>query len=63
MADPLFRVGVLGATGFIGAPYRAEIRECEEAIIVAVCARRKDLLARAAEEDGAQLATPDWRGG
>ncbi len=61
MADPLFKVGVLGATGFIGAPYRAEIRECDEADIVAVCARRKDLLAKAAEEDGAQLATPDWR--
>ena len=61
MADPLFKVGVLGATGFIGAPYRAEIRECNEAGIVAVCARRKDLLARAAEEDGAQLATSDWQ--
>ncbi|MED5418532.1 MAG: Gfo/Idh/MocA family oxidoreductase, partial [Verrucomicrobiota bacterium] len=61
MADSLFKVGVLGATGFIGAPYRAEIRECDEADIVAVCARRKDLLAKAAEEDGAQLATPDWR--
>ena len=61
MANPLFKVGVLGATGFIGAPYRAEIRECDEADIVAVCARRKDLLARAAEEDGAQLATSDWQ--
>ena len=27
---------MLGATGFIGAPYRAEIRECDEAIIVAM---------------------------
>ena len=61
MANPLFKVGVLGATGYIGAPYRAEIRECEDASIVAVCARREDLLAKAAEEDGAQLATSDWR--
>lgn len=61
MADPTFRVGVLGATGFIGAPYRAEIRECEEAQVVALCARREDLLAQAAEEDGAELATTDWR--
>ena len=61
MSDPLFKVGVLGATGYIGAPYRAEIRECEEASIVALCARRQDLLEKAAKEDGAQLATPDWR--
>ena len=61
MADVIFKVGVLGATGYIGAPYRAEIRECEEASIVAVCARREDLLAKAAQEDGAQLATTDSR--
>ncbi|MEO1843930.1 MAG: Gfo/Idh/MocA family oxidoreductase, partial [Akkermansiaceae bacterium] len=61
MADPLFKVGVLGATGYIGAPYRAEIRECGEASIVALCARREELLAKAAEEDGAQLATQNWR--
>ena len=51
MADCLFKVGVLGATGFIGSPYRAEVRECEEAEIVAVCARRQDLLDEAARED------------
>ena len=51
MADPLFKVGVLGATGYIGAPYRAEIRECGEASIVALCARREELLAKAAEEE------------
>lgn len=61
MADPLFKVGVLGATGFIGSPYRAEIRECEEASIVALCARRENLLQSAAEEDGASLATTNWR--
>jgi len=61
MADPLFKIGVLGATGFIGTPYRAEIRNCREATIVAVCARREDLLAKAAEEDRAQLTTRNWR--
>ncbi len=61
MEDTLFKVGVLGATGFIGAPYRAEIRECKEADIVAVCARRQDLLDRAACEDRAQLSTQNWR--
>ena len=61
MADSLFKVGVLGATGFIGSPYRAEIRECEEAEIVAVCARREELLRQAAQEDGARVATRDWR--
>jgi nucleoside-diphosphate-sugar epimerase len=40
-----FRIAVLGATGFIGSPYRREIRECpEEAIIVSLCGRRRDLL-------------------
>ena len=61
MADSLFKVGVLGATGFIGSPYRAEIRECKEAEIVALCARRQDLLAKAAREDQAKVATQDWR--
>lgn len=57
-----FGVGVLGATGFIGAPYRAEIRDCPaEARIVALCARRQDLLRAAASDDGALLATGDWR--
>ena len=61
MADSLFKVGVLGATGFIGSPYRAEIRECKDAEIVALCARRQDLLTKAAREDEAQVATQDWR--
>ena len=54
-------VGVLGATGYIGVPYRAEMRVCEGVRVVAVCARRRDLLERAAREDGADLATDDWR--
>ena len=54
-------VGVLGATGYIGEPYRAEMRLCDGVRIVAVCARRKGPLQRAALEDGADLATDDWR--
>ena len=46
-------VSVIGATGYIGTPYRAELREsAEEARIVAVCARRRDRLEAAAAEDG-----------
>jgi predicted dehydrogenase len=57
-----FGVGVIGATGFIGTPYRAEIREAtDEATIIALCARRRDLLEAAGEEDGASLITSDWR--
>ncbi len=57
-----FQVGVIGATGFIGTPYRAEIRDsADDASIVALCARRQDRLAAAAKEDGAALATDDWR--
>ena len=57
-----FKVGVIGATGFIGTPYREEIREAkEDAEIVALCARRRDRLEAAAKEDGAQLITDDWR--
>ncbi len=56
-----FKVGILGATGFIGAPYRSEIRDCDNVCIVALCARRKDLLKKAAIEDGAQFVTQDWR--
>lgn len=57
-----FGVGVIGATGFIGTPYRSEIRGCTgEARIVALCARRRELLQRAAQEDGAELVTDDWR--
>ena len=57
-----FGVGVIGATGFIGTPYRREIRDSkEDATIVALCARRHELLEAAAKEDGAELLTDDWR--
>ena len=57
-----FRIGVLGATGYIGTPYRSEIREASgEAKIVALCARRRDRLEAAAREDGARFITHDWR--
>ena len=55
-------VGVLGATGNIGRKYRAELREIpEQARIVALCARRRERLQRARDEDGAVLITRDWR--
>jgi predicted dehydrogenase len=57
-----FGIAVLGATGYIGSPYRQEIRECsDEARIISLCARRRDLLTAAAHEDGAELGTTDWR--
>src|SRR5438093_97632 len=57
-----FGIGVLGATGYIATPYRAEIRQApSEARIVALCARRRDLLEAARKEDGAALATCEWR--
>ena len=57
-----FGIGVIGATGFIGTPYREEIRRCGDvARIVALCARRRDLLEAAGREDGADLLTDDWR--
>ena len=57
-----FRVGVIGATGFIGTPYRAQIREArDDAEIVALCARRRGPLEEAAREDGAGFVTSDWR--
>lgn len=56
-----FRVGVLGATGYIGAPYRAELRADPSVTIVALSARRAELLAEAGREDGAALLTSDWR--
>ncbi len=59
--DETIGVGVIGATGFIGSPYRREIRQTPGTRIVALCARRKDLLEQAAAEDGAELATGDWR--
>ncbi len=58
---PAFRIGILGATGYIGSPYRREIRESGQADIIALCARRPEPLTRAAAEAGAQLATDDWR--
>ena len=57
-----FGVGVLGATGFIGTPYRKEIRESpEDATIIALHGRRWELLEAAGKEDRAQLITDDWR--
>ena len=57
-----FRIGLIGATGYIARDYRQEIRDsADEAQIVAVCARRAERLQAAAEEDAAQLATKDWR--
>ena len=54
-------VGIIGATGNIGSAYRAEIREARAGRAVALAARRQDLLDAAALEDGAELATADWR--
>ena len=57
-----FGIGVIGATGFIGTPYRREIRESgDPSRIVALCARRRDRLEAAAIEDGATLTSDDWR--
>ena len=58
---PPIGVGVLGATGYIGTPYRAEMRECEGVRMVALCARRRDLLEAAGCEDNAELLTDNWR--
>ncbi len=57
-----FNVGVIGATGYIATPYRAEMREAtDDARIVALCARRREPLEAAAREDGAEFVTDDWR--
>ena len=57
-----FHVGIIGATGFIGTPYRAKIRAASaDAEIVALCARRRGPLEDAAREDGARFITNDWR--
>ena len=57
-----FSVGIIGATGYIGTPYRSEIREATTAAeIVALCARRRDRLEAAGQQDGAALITHDWR--
>src|SRR5262249_3443147 len=57
-----FGVGVIGATGYIGTPYRAEIRQAQDdATIIALCARRRDPLELAARGDGPAFVTDDWR--
>jgi predicted dehydrogenase len=57
-----FNIAVLGATGFIGSPYRQEIRDCpKDARIVSLCGRRLEPLAAAAKEDGAEFFSDDWR--
>lgn len=57
-----FNFAILGATGYIGTTYRQEIRECpDEARIVSLCARRREPLEAAAQEDGADLFSDDWR--
>ena len=56
-----FAVGVIGATGFIATPYRDEIRDAEDVDIVALCARRRNLLEAAAKQDGAGFITDKWR--
>ena len=61
MHDYQFNVGVIGATGFIGSPYREEIRQSTGAKIIALCGRRNDLLEEARQQDQASLITNDWR--
>ena len=57
-----FQIAILGATGFIGSPYRQEIRDCpDDAQIVSLCARRLTNLKMAADEDRAQFFSDDWR--
>ena len=57
-----YGIGIIGATGYIGTPYRQEIREASQKVrIVALCARRRERLEAAAAEDAAALATTDWR--
>ena len=60
-----FRIGVIGATGYIGEPYRKEIRESgHDARMVALCARRRERLERAAAVDAVDgqlpLVTEKW---
>ncbi len=56
-----FNIGVLEATGYIGTPYREEIRQATGTKIVALCARRRDLLESAQKPDQTSLITNDWR--
>ena len=58
----MFHAGVIGATGYIGTPYRQEMRGAPDAArIVALCARRRDRLEAAARADGCSFITDDWR--
>ena len=58
----MFHAGVIGATGYIGTPYRTEMRGAPAAArIVALCARRRDRLQAAARLDGCDFITDDWR--
>ena len=55
-------IAVLGATGYIGTPYRDEIREAgQDTRIVTLCARRRDRLEAAKHKDNADLITDDWQ--
>ena len=57
-----FGIGIIGATGYIGRPYRQEIRNAgQDATIIALCARRQEQLAQAGREDNARLVTSNWR--
>ena len=57
-----FKVGIIGATGFIGSPYRKEIRDASNhSEIVALCSRRKDRLKAAALEDNCEFYTDDYK--
>ncbi len=58
----MFRVGVIGATGFIGVPYRKEIRESsQKARLTCLCARRRELLEEAGVTDGVSDLSDNWR--
>ncbi len=57
-----FRVGVLGATGYIGVPYRREIREAsDQGSVTWMCARREQLLNDALQEDPDARITTRWQ--
>ena len=61
-SNMMFHAGVIGATGYIGTPYRTEMRGAPDAArIVALCARRRDRLQAAARLDGCEFITDDWR--
>lgn len=57
-----FKIGVIGATGYIATPYRKEIRTSgEDAQITALCARRRAPLEAAALEDNCEFITDSWQ--